>query len=156
MESDNDIRSQLTDNVAGNCSSMTETQYGNSSECTTSEIKKKNQPGDEEQDTRKKTYKSPKLAVESGNWICKYKWCITKDDSDKLACSKCKSKYHLNCAELPAYQIAMFRTTGYRKYVCNACTEVSIELSEKCKVDRNILNKMQAEPKHNATLLDKI
>ena len=50
----------------------------------------------------------------------------------------------------------MFRSTGYRKYVCDACAEVSIELRGKCMVDISMLNKMQAELKHNAALLDKM
>ena len=48
MESDNDIRSQLPDNIAENSLSTTETQDVISSNSTPPGIKKKNQPGDDE------------------------------------------------------------------------------------------------------------
>lgn len=61
------------------------------------------------------------------------------DDDNMLLCTKCKSKYHYRCTALPAYQIAMFLTSRYRKFECEKCVDVSDTLLDKCRRDDSSL-----------------
>ena len=112
MESDTDISPASIDEVDNVL--VADTEKDNVLENNL--VSKKKQPLKVDGDGDWKTIKAAKLVVEEGNWSCKYQWCIEGDDSDMLSCRKCKSKYH-RCTELPPYQISMFKSTGYRKYV---------------------------------------
>ena len=50
--------------------------------------------------------------------------CLDDDDSHKLQCSQCDRLFHYTCTRLPLYQINLFLTKGYRRYLCANCTEV--------------------------------
>ena len=50
--------------------------------------------------------------------------CVQDDDKYKLECAKCKLLVHYRCTQLPLYQIQLFLTKGYRKYICLNCVEV--------------------------------
>ena len=50
--------------------------------------------------------------------------CVQDDDKYKLECAECKLLVHYRCTQLPLYQIQLFLTKGYRKYICLNCVEV--------------------------------
>ena len=62
--------------------------------------------------------------------MCTPTGCLSDDDQYKLECRQCKRLVHYKCTRLPHYQIQQFMTNGYRKYVCENCTEVQPYLSE--------------------------
>ena len=49
-----------------------------------------------------------------------------------ITCGKCKTKLHYSCTGLLPYQIALFLSSGYRKFVCERCANVPEELSLQC------------------------
>ena len=50
--------------------------------------------------------------------------CVQDDDKYKLECAECKLLVHYRCTQLPLYQIQLFLTKGYRKYICLNWVEV--------------------------------
>ena len=50
--------------------------------------------------------------------------CVQDDDKYKLECVECKLLVHYRCTQLPLYQIQLFLTKGYRKYICLNCVKV--------------------------------
>ena len=55
---------------------------------------------------------------------------LDADDSYKLECIKCNREVHYKCTHLPLYQLSLFLTTGYRRFVCENCVEVPQYLKE--------------------------
>ena len=51
---------------------------------------------------------------------CKYK-C---DKYIKLECAECKRLVHYGCTSLPTYQLQLFLTKRYRKFICCKCLEI--------------------------------
>ena len=150
MESDNVIVvPQLSDNVAEGSVELID-QGKISDTDRVSGDKNKHRSTIDCDNVKMKNTKSPKLAVENGSWSCTCHKCVAKDDENMLSCTKCKSKYHFKCTELPVYQISMFLSPGYRKFVCADCVHVSAELQEKWDSTR------QSEPNVVDTMLDKV
>ena len=49
----------------------------------------------------------------------------THDDSKyKLEWAKCKRLVHYGCTSLPTYQLQLFLTKGYQKFICCKCIEI--------------------------------
>ena len=64
---------------------------------------------------------------------CTVRGCEIQDNTYMLKCSTCKQLTHYNCTQLPAYQLSLFLTKGYRIYVCNNCVgEISSEIVDNC------------------------
>lgn len=61
--------------------------------------------------------------IDSGNNLptCTAAGCTRDVDSQMIKCTKCERNTHFSCTRLPGYQLAMFMTKGYRKFVCAAC-----------------------------------
>ena len=79
------------------------------------------------------SYKHAKLDIEDGILNCGGSSCSTLNtDDDLLTCRKCKTKWHYSCTGLPPYQIALFLSSGYRKFVCERCDNVLEELNFQC------------------------
>ena len=79
------------------------------------------------------SYKRAKLDIEDGTLNCGGSSCSTLNtDDDLLTCGKCKTKWQYSCTGLPPYQIALFLSSGYRKFVCERCANVPEELKFQC------------------------
>ena len=46
------------------------------------------------------------------------------NDKYKLECAECKRLIHYGCTSLPTYQLQIFLTKGYRKFICCKCVEI--------------------------------
>ena len=53
--------------------------------------------------------------------VCINPNCDKIADSRMIACKKCDKFTHYSCTQLPPYQIAMYMTKGYRRYICESC-----------------------------------
>ena len=62
--------------------------------------------------------------------VCTAELCFADDDKYKLECSKCNRYVHYDCTQLPLFQIQLFLTTGYRKFICANCIVISEYLSK--------------------------
>ena len=80
--------------------------------------------------------------------------CLCDDDQYKLECAECKRHVHYRCTRLPDYQIQLFLTKKYRKYVCENCIEVpeylvellpQIDISTPCQTSASGLAKIVTE-----------
>ena len=78
--------------------------------------------------------KKRKLRIESGQLKCRLPTC-NNEEVDMLICSVCRGKFHYRCTKLPPYQIALFNSQGYRKFICKGCVNIPKDLVEKCKYD---------------------
>ena len=50
--------------------------------------------------------------------------CKYYNDKYKLECAECKTLVHYGCTSLPTYQLQLFLTKGYRKFICCKCVEI--------------------------------
>ena len=57
--------------------------------------------------------------------------CTNDNDKMRLECHKCLRTLHYACTGLPTYQLQMFMTKGYRKYVCIDCCLIAKDLNKK-------------------------
>ena len=79
------------------------------------------------------SHKRARLDIEDGMLNCGASSCSTLNiDDGLLTCGKCKTKWHYSCTGLHPYQIALFLSSDYRKFVCERCTNVPEELSLQC------------------------
>jgi len=62
--------------------------------------------------------------------ICSDLECANDNDNLKINCVKCQRNVHYACTGLPPYQIRLFKTKGYRGYICGKCVPVSTEFKE--------------------------
>ena len=56
--------------------------------------------------------------------LCTSRSCSPDRDQYKLQCTKCQHLVHYKCSHLPSYEVHLFVTTGYRKFICANCVEV--------------------------------
>ena len=56
--------------------------------------------------------------------------CIQDEDIYKLECYDCKRRVHYKCTKLPAFQVQLFLTKHYRRFVCVNCIDVPEYLSD--------------------------
>ena len=56
--------------------------------------------------------------------------CLDDKDRHILECAECKRMVHYRCTELPLYQLQLFLTKGYRKFVCINCVSVQDYLTK--------------------------
>ena len=56
--------------------------------------------------------------------------CTQDDDQYKLECTDCHRLVHYKCTQLPKFQVHLFLTKGYRKFVCVNCVEIPEYLEE--------------------------
>ena len=61
------------------------------------------------------------VEVRNINSVCTVAKCNKAADSRMVACNNCDRYTHFSCTQLPPYQISMFMTKGYRRYVCEDC-----------------------------------
>ena len=59
------------------------------------------------------------------NPTCKLSLKIDDGDQYKVECKDCQRLVHYKCTHLPLYQLQLFLTTGYRKFVCINCVNGS-------------------------------
>ena len=50
--------------------------------------------------------------------------CIDDEDQYKFECKKCHRLVHYKCTKLAPYQIALFMTKGYQRYICVKCVNI--------------------------------
>lgn len=61
--------------------------------------------------------------------LCSQDSCnITDSEKNKFQCSLCHRFVHYRCTALPPYQIAHFKRSGYRNFICISCTVVPEKL----------------------------
>ena len=54
--------------------------------------------------------------------LCTSSTCVQdENDQYKVECAECKRLVHYRCTELPPYQVQLFLTKGYRKFICVNC-----------------------------------
>ena len=64
---------------------------------------------------------------------CALHECTKAADTFMIPCGNCKSLFHYACTRLPPYQLSLFMTKGYRKYLCTTCHgPVCSEYKEHC------------------------
>ena len=61
---------------------------------------------------------------------CTSEECITDEDQYKLECAICLRHVHYRCTQLPVFQIQLFLTKKYRKFMCGNCVQVPDYLKE--------------------------
>ena len=61
------------------------------------------------------------VEVHNTHCVCTVAQCNKAADSRMVACNNCERYTHFSCTQLPPYQISMFMTKGYRRYVCEDC-----------------------------------
>ena len=61
---------------------------------------------------------------------CTKSSCTQDEDIHKLECAECKRLVHYKCTQLPVYQVQLFLTKGYRKFICVNCIDVPKYLME--------------------------
>ena len=92
--------------------------------------------------------------ITNGRSGCTPYSCLCDDDQYKLECVECKRHVHYRCTRLPDYQIQLFLTKKYRKYVCENCIEVpeylvellpQIDISTPCQTSASGLAKIVTE-----------
>ena len=59
-----------------------------------------------------------------GHAHCTLTDCKYGNDKYKLECAKCKRLVHYGCTSLPHYQLQLFLTKGYQKFICCKCIEI--------------------------------
>ena len=52
---------------------------------------------------------------------CTAAGCTKEADTQMINCTKCERNTHFRCTRLPGYQLGMFMTKGYRKFLCAPC-----------------------------------
>ena len=50
--------------------------------------------------------------------------CKYGNDKYKLECAKCKRLVRYGCTSLPHYQLQLFLTKGYQKFICCKCVQI--------------------------------
>ena len=50
--------------------------------------------------------------------------CKHDNGKYKLECAKCKKLVYCRCTSLPTYQLQLFLTKSYRKFICWKCAEI--------------------------------
>ena len=58
---------------------------------------------------------------QSTTLVCTATDCKKEIDEFMIQCNKCKFAIHFTCTRLPAYQLSMFMTKGYKRYICESC-----------------------------------
>ena len=58
---------------------------------------------------------------ESTTLVCTASNCNKEADEFMIECNRCKYAIHFACTRLPAYQLSMFMTKGYKRYICESC-----------------------------------
>ena len=53
--------------------------------------------------------------------VCRASGCDKEADEFMIECNRCKHAIHFACTRLPAYQLQMFMTKGYKRYICETC-----------------------------------
>ena len=82
--------------------------------------------------------------------------CKYDNDKYKLECAECIRLAHYGCTSLPTYQLQLFLTKCYRKFICFKCVEIpsylhAISLNQ----DKSEQNKLREELRKLAEQLDK-
>ena len=96
-------------------------EYDESGPASTSEV-----PTVEEKDTISEEYsdgneKANHAVAGHDSVICRVAGCNKAADSRMIPCNNCEKYTHFSCTQLPPYQISMFMTKGYRRYICEHC-----------------------------------
>ena len=82
--------------------------------------------------------------------------CNCNNDKYKLECAECKRLVHYGCTSLPTYQLQLFLTKGYRKFICCKCVEIPSYLhTTSLNQDKSEQNKLHEEHRKQAEQLDK-
>ena len=55
---------------------------------------------------------------------CRPTNCKYDNDKYKLECAECKRLAHYGRTSLPTYQLQLFLTKGYGKFICCKCVEI--------------------------------
>ena len=55
---------------------------------------------------------------------CTDEVCNEDKDQYKLECKRCHRFVHYKCTKLPLYQITLFVTKGYQRYICVNCVDI--------------------------------
>ena len=63
-------------------------------------------------------------------WQCTPNACTQDDDQYKMECAECHRLLHYKCTQLPKFQVQLFLTKGYRKFICVNCVEIPEYLEE--------------------------
>ena len=71
---------------------------------------------------------------------CTERECIQDSDKLKIDCNKCHRILHYACTGLPPYQLKLFTSKGYRKYVCFNCVSVNKDFDEAMHKQANKIN----------------
>ena len=58
---------------------------------------------------------------QSTTLVCRASGCDKEADEFMIECFRCKHAVHFACTRLPAYQLQMFMTKGYKRYICETC-----------------------------------
>ena len=96
--------------------------------------------------------------------VCTPSGCTNDEDLYKLECAECKRLVHYICTQLPVFQIHLFLTKGYRKFVCANCVDVPQYLLDIVPKDEDeapipshtkTMAELTAALKHNAQESDK-
>ena len=74
------------------------------------------------------------------------------NDKYKLECAECKRLIHYGCTSLPTYQLQIFLTKGYRKFICCKCVEIpsylhDVSLNQKEAHLKTVIKKLEGELK---------
>ena len=79
------------------------------------------------------------------NPTCKQSLCIDGGDKYKVECKDCQRLFHYKCSQLPLYQLQLFLTTGYHKFVCINCVNVPKYLEDMVPAQSPSQTKTMAE-----------
>ena len=63
---------------------------------------------------------------------CTNSKCEEDDDIYKLECKLCQRLVHYRCTRLPLYQLNHYTIKGFRKFICENCTQIQTHLKEIC------------------------
>ena len=79
------------------------------------------------------------------NLTCKQSFCIEDGDQYKVECKDCQRLVHYKRTQLPLYQLQLFLTTGYRKFVCINCVDIPKYLEDMVPAQSPSQTKTMAE-----------
>jgi hypothetical protein len=80
--------------------------------------------------------------------LCMSSNCIQDNDQYKLECAECHHLVHYNCTQLPVFQLQLFLTKGYRKFICVNCVDIPEYLNDMFP------NKHPLEQSHSKTMME--
>ena len=80
--------------------------------------------------------------------LCMSSSCIQDNDQYKLECAECHHLVHYNCIRLPVFQLQLFLTKGYRKFICMNCVDIPEYLNDMFP------NKHPLEQSHSKTMME--